>query len=123
MAITVNLLPQDQIAHGAFGKILRGSRSITIIALSLFLIAIAGSGVLIFVQSRRVSDLNQVNDKLKSEIASLEVSEQQMVLLKDRIKKIQTLQSLPNALKNLTGVQSLIDTLPETASVTNLEID
>lgn len=123
MAIKVNLLPQDQIVSGSLGKFLKASRSINTIALSLFLIFTVGISALIFMQSRQVSSLNADNDKLKRDIAALEVSEQQMVLLKDRIKKIQTVQTLPNSLKNLEGVEVMIGSLPQSASVTDLEID
>lgn len=123
MAITLNLLPQDKIVSGSLAKLLKICRVLSVVALALFVIYSIGAVSLIILNNGKVSKAEAENTSLKTKISELEVSEQQIVLIKDRIKKIETVRSIPSALGNLTGVIDLITGLGERSKVTELDAD
>lgn len=123
MAITLNLLPQDRIISGDLFKILKFTRILGVISLAIFIIYSIFIGVFIFLNSNKIRTLQSTSSTLKSQVIQLESSEAQIILIKDRIKKIQTLQAMPSSLNNLASTVSLLQNLSDRARVTELDVD
>lgn len=123
MAITLNLLPQDKIVSKSLAKFLQLSRVLGVVVLTVFVIYSIGVGIVMFLNNDKLKTLEANNVELKSKVAELQTSEQQIVLIKDRIKKIETVKSIPSALNNLTAVIGLISNLSERSKVTELDAD
>lgn len=123
MAIKLNLLPPEYVVSGAAGQLLKTTRMLGVIFLAAFLIFALGLVAFFIISSVQLRSLTQVGDTLKSQITAEEQSEQQMILLKDRIKNIKTVQGLPDATRNLTNIEPVVDSVGGSGSVTELSID
>lgn len=123
MSITLNLLPQDKIISGNLAKFLKISRVLSVVFLFIFIVYAVGSGVMIYMNSVKINKLSSENSDYSKKISELKASEQQIILIKDRIKKIDTVMAIPSALKNLSNVISLISNLTEKSRVTELSAD
>lgn len=105
--MSINLLPKEKKPKGVVIKASKSLKKIVLVAIVVFLVA--GStviGGLIFF-SRRTEKAVSEKESIKTEIKNLSASEQKLVLLKDRIAKIQTIENLPNA-KDEVDVLDLI---------------
>lgn len=123
MANNINLLPTELKT----GKdVIRTSRAVTrftIILGGIFLtIAVIGGGIIFFLGTR-ASDGKQKEEQLKTQIQSLEQTEQQLVLMKDRIQKTQTIFEQRSTYQTLKNYDAIFAKLPPDALVTGLEID
>lgn len=123
MPIKLNLLPQSATVSTGLGKTLKQVKTVGIVLLGLFLFFVLGvSGYLVY-GSINLSNLTNEEDSIKSRIKSQETVEQRMVLLKDRIAKINKARTSPSVQKNLSSVNSLITALPEGVVLTELNLD
>jgi len=123
MAIKMNLLPPEYVVSGAVGKVLSISRSLGVILLAGFIIFIIGLAGFFIISSIQLNSLTKRSDTLKAQISTREQSEQQLVLLKDRLKKIKTAQGMPSSDKNLSNLDPIIAAIPPNASLTELSAD
>jgi Tfp pilus assembly protein PilN len=123
MAVKLNLLPQGTSATGTLGKVLKTTKMFGVILIAFFLIFALGISAFFIVSSITLKNLNSDLDSLKSQISALESTEQQAVLLKDRLAKIKTALAIPSAIKNLEGVNPYVSNLPPAASLTELNVD
>lgn len=123
MAITLNLLPQEKQISGTTGKIIKFSKSASVVILFGFIVYCLAIGVFMYLNSQKLKTLQTNNASLKNKVAELQASEQQIVIIKDRIKKIELARGLPSAMTNLGLVTDAIQLLPDTAKVTELEVD
>lgn len=124
MAIKINLLPPESTVSGPLGKIIKITRTLNVIFLAGFIIFAVGLGAFFIFSTLQLQNINASMDQVKREISAQEKSEQQLIILKDRLGKIQVVQGLPNSIKNLSGVDPLISALPsESASLTELDLD
>jgi competence protein ComGF len=104
MTIKLNLLPPELAVDKKTGSILKSVRAFNLILTALFVIFTIGlSAYFIFASIMLKNKLASV-DSLKNKIKTLQTSEQQMVLLKDRIKKINIAQAKSSSLKNLDAI-------------------
>ena len=123
MAIKLNLLPPESRVSGGLSKALGITRMLGVIGLAAFLIFALGVGAFFVISSVQLSSLSTQSDSLKSQILAQAKTESQVVLLKDRIKKIKTVQSLPSSTKNLNNIDPYLSPLTGETSVTELNVD
>jgi hypothetical protein len=123
MAVKLNLLPQGTSVTGTLGKVLKTTKMLGVIFIAFFLIFTLGISAFLIISTISLRNLNSDIDSLKSQISTLESTEQQAVLLKDRLAKIKTALAVPSSIKNLDGANPYISNLPPTASLTELNID
>lgn len=122
MAIKINLLPTELKVSGGLSRILRVSRILGVISLAVFLVFGLGLGVFFVISSVQLNSLNSGNDALKSQVTSLKTSEAQLVVLKDRIAKIKTVQKIPTAVKNLVDFDPLVSSF-SSSTVSEVDVD
>ena len=123
MAIKINLLPPESTVSGPLGQVIKVTRMLNVIFLGGFIVFIFVLGGLFIFNSLKLQNLNTNIAQLKSQVSAQETSEQQVVLLKDRIGKIQLLQTLPNSMKNITNIDTFLNTVEGNSTLTELDVD
>ncbi len=123
MAIKLNLLPSEYVVSGTLGKVLRTSRSLSVILVAAFLIFVVGLGAFFVISNLQLRNASGKEADLKSQIVAEEQSEQKIVLLKDRLKKIKTVQAMSSSLENTGNLDSLVSVLGSSATLTELSAD
>lgn len=122
MAIKINLLPSEKRVGRELQGILRITRMLGVIALGAFIVFGLGIAAFFVFTSIQLNGLNSTNSTLESQITGLETSETQIVLLKDRIGKIKTVQRVPSAIASLNNIIPVITPLSVEASVNELDV-
>lgn len=122
MALKINLLPSEKRVSGNLGKFLAMTRMLGVIGIAVFLVFSLGVGAFFILSSTQLNNLNSENDSLKSQLVQLSTTEAQMVVLKDRVAKIKTIQSTPTAFKNMTDFLSLTNSFSN-SSLNELDVD
>lgn len=122
MAVKVNLLPVDKRVGKGLQRILKVTRMLGVIFLGVFIVFSLGVTAFFIFSSIQLNSLNQSNATLTSQISGLETSETQMILLKDRIAKIKTVQKIPGAVKNLDNISPIITALSADSPVSELDV-
>lgn len=123
MAVKFNLLPPELSVSKNLNNALKTLRALDVIAVAVFLVFCIGLGVFFVISFLSLNNINSSITQLKSKVSAQESSEQQIVLLKDRLKKITALQSQPNALSNLTVIESFLLNLSPATSISQMQVD
>lgn len=123
MAIKLNLLPPELAVDKNLNIIIKTVRSLGIISIASFLIFIVGLVGFFIMSSITLKNLTSDIDVSKNKIIAQEASEQQIILLKDRINKISTIQNLPTSLKNIIAIEPFLANLSPDSLLSELDID
>lgn len=123
MAVNLNLLPQDLTVGKDLGNAVKVLRAVNVIALALFIAFALGVSGFFVVSTFQLQSLNSSKDQLSSQIKSLQTTEQKLVLLKDRVSKIKLTSTADSAQKSLGLVSPLLNALPASSSVSELNLD
>lgn len=123
MAIKLNLLPPELAIDKNLSAVLKIARSVGVILIALFLIFVVGATAIFIISSISLKNLNSDITNTTKQISASEASEQQIVLLKDRVGKIKTVQAFSNGLNNLTALEPLLPLSSPDSLVSELTID
>jgi cell division protein FtsL len=123
MPVNLNLLPPELTVSKTLNNFLKTTRALGVIALAAFLIFVVGAGGYFVYSSITLRDLNAKVEDLKSQVTAQQTSEQQMVLLKDRLKKISSVQKIPNSSNNLASLDPILASVSSGAYVNELDVD
>lgn len=123
MAVKLNLLPEGFALSGPVGQIIKASRPLSVISLALFLITALGMGGFFIFSSISLRSLTSANEGLKNQIQIQSSAQQQIVLLKDRLGLINTVQAMPTAIKNLNNMNPLLTFVTGTSLLSELGVD
>lgn len=132
MPVNLNLLPQDlQIDKNTVG-FLKTIKALNVILMASFIFFCLGVGGFLIYNKIALTNAQTNVEQLTSQVKALEKSEQQLILLKDRLGKIASVKLVPNASKNITGINSLLANTTNalnlseaniSSSKTNLDLD
>lgn len=118
----VNLLPKELKPKKYIVKISKTLTSVALIALLVFITsAVVVTGVF-FIVSNRLSDTAKKQEELTRQIHALEETEQKIVLIKDRLGKIDTSLSKNSASEKVDILESVIDMSEGFANVDGAEL-
>ncbi len=123
MAVKLNLLPPELAVSKSLGTSLKTIRMVGVILLAVFIIFVIGLTAVFIISSITLKNLTGDVTTLKSQITAQQVSEQRLVLLKDRLRKISTARTAASALSNLTKIDPFLATLSSDTSVSELNVD
>lgn len=123
MSIKLNLLPPELAVDKRTGGILKSIRAFNLILIAFFIVFTIGLSVYFVFTSVILKNKLASVESLKGKIKTLQTSEQQIVLLKDRIKKIVSAQNKPSAIKNLDMSGSVLSTLSGDSQITEMNVD
>lgn len=123
MAVKLNLLPQDYAVSDSVAMVLKIVRPLNVVLLGLFLVTSLSVAAYFLFSSITIKELNSTNNALTTQVQSLSSAQQQIVLLKDRLAKVRKALNSPNAAKNLSLSQSVLATLTENSTISELTIE
>lgn len=110
MAINLNLLPPEYSLKKGFGRILKTTRSLTIILLVACLLLGVSLAIFLFVSFLSLGQISSNVEELKNQIKAEETTEQRLTLLKDRISKIKSVNKEATIVKSLDQIEPIIST-------------
>ena len=108
----INLLPTDLSPKGPVVRIAALVRSVAVISFSLLLITGLGISAFFIVNSLQIKNLNSANEELKGSIKSLEVTEQGLVLVRDRLGKVKQVLAQDSGADETAGLSEFITQVP-----------
>lgn len=118
----LNLLPQNLQVSKGLSAALKTIKSLGVILTFMFVIFTLGL-VGFFVYSKITLDgVNSNINMLTSQVKAQESSEQQLILLKDRLGKIGKARSNANALSKASGMNSLFENVSTNIKLTDVSI-
>ena len=123
MPVNLNLLPPEHAVSKSLSGFLKTVRALGVIGIAAFLVFGMGIGAIFAFSTVSLNGINTNITKLKGQVSALQKSEQQIILVKDRIKKIASIQKLPNSIPNLTLVAPTLVSIDSSGSVDQMTID
>jgi Tfp pilus assembly protein PilN len=123
MAVNLNLLPPELAVSKSLGKVLKTLRALGVISIVVFLVFAVGLGILFIISTISLSSLNNSISQHESQISAQEASEQQIIILKDRIAKISQAKSTPSALKTVTNFDTVLANLSPDSTISQFNAD
>ncbi|MCX6705445.1 MAG: hypothetical protein NT162_03890 [Candidatus Woesebacteria bacterium] len=123
MPVKLNLLPPELAVSKSLGQLLKTIKALGVIGIAAFLVFGAGVGAFFIISTISLNGINANVAKLTSQVSAQQKSEQQIVLVKNRIAKVATIQGLPNSLTNLELINPFLVNLPPTSSINQMSID
>lgn len=121
MAVNINLLPSELKVSTSLAQSLKIVRMVGVIALGVFLLFGLGVAGFFIISTVELNNLNTSNNSLKGQLTGMSTTEQQFFLLKDRIAKIKTAESISSATKSLIDFEPFITPL-QTSKIAELDI-
>lgn len=123
MAVKLNLLPADYALTGPVRQLVKAARPLNVILLALFFVTAIGMGGFFIFSSISLNNLAKENNSLKSQIQAQSTAQQQIVLLKDRLSQIKTVQAVPSASKNFDKISPILNLVTGSSFVSELGVD
>lgn len=123
MAVNLNLLPQDFQISKSTGSAIKAMKALGVILTVVFIIFCLGLGAFFIYSKLSLSKVQSSVDDLKIQVKALEKSEQQLILLKDRLGKIGIVRSSSGALSNINNMDSLKTNVSEISSIDEASIN
>jgi hypothetical protein len=123
MPVKLNLIPPEQKVGKSLSGFLKTARALGVIGFAAFFVFAIGIGTFFIFSTISLNGTNADVAKLTSQVTAQQKSEQQIVLIKDRLANIATIQSTPNALANQVAIQPFLSNLSTDSSVSELDID
>lgn len=123
MAVNLNLLPPELAVSKSLGRVLKTLRALGVISIAVFLVFAVGLGIFFIISTISLGNLNSSISQHESQISAQESSEQQIIILKDRIAKISQAKSTPSALKTVTNFDTLLTNLSPDSTISQFNAD
>lgn len=122
-ASNINLLPVDLSAKSGVAKTAALLKRVSFFMVATFLVLGFLAGAFIVFFSIQLDSVAKTNQNLTSQIATLEVTEQKTVLIKDRLQKVKSLQSQKDVLAGVGIIKKITDSLPVGVSLADANLD
>ena len=119
----INLLPIELSPSRGSVKIAATIKKTTIIVSGIFLFGVLIGVMFILLLTSQAGALSAKEKTLTQNIQSLQSTEQQLFLVKDRISKIKQVYSSPGAETSFDSLNTILTNLPPNVSVDSVEID
>lgn len=123
MAVKIDLLPSEFKIKGSYIRVSKYAKTIGLVLLSIYMLGgIFFVGYTLFLKSQTKSVQNRIQT-LKSDIRKLEMSEQKIVLLKDRLSKIKSIMKAKSSGETLLKVKKITDVFDSDVTIDELKIE
>lgn len=113
----INLLPADLTPKKSILKLSSAAKKISIVGYSLVLISAVVFVGIFFMLSRQIQTSLSNQARLKSTISSLEQTEQRLILVKDRLEKVDKVLGSKSANQEIEFFDDLLSMFPEGVSL------
>jgi len=112
MKSTINLLPKEVLIKSDTQQLASKLTKVAIAITAIFVLFVAGLvAFMIFVNNQLATTQDKIA-QTKNQIRALESTEQSMLLVKDRVQKIQLIQNLNSSATQITDLDALLTALP-----------
>ncbi len=122
MSVKLNLLPPELAVSKNLSKLLKIIKALGVIGMAAFVVFAIGVGAFFVLGTIKLNNLNSSVASLKKEVTAQQASEQQIVLVKDRLTKISKILNSPDSLPNLVVIEPFLGTLSQSTSINQLTI-
>lgn len=75
----------------------------------MFIIFVSGVATLFVINKTSLNRINTEVSQLETQVKAMEGSEQQLILLKDRLAKITSIKTMPTVTQNLSNLDSILE--------------
>lgn len=123
MAVNLNLLPPGLIISKSLGNALKTTKAIGVILTVAFLIFSVGIGAFYLLSTITLKNTNQKLSQLKTQVLAQQSSEQQLIILKDRLAKISSVKSSTAVLKNISDTNSLLNEISGDSPINQMSVE
>jgi len=118
----LNLLPSDLKANKDVAKTARNLSKITFAIGFLFVVAAAVGGAALFLFTQQATRLSENQQTLRENVSALEDTEQSLILVRDRIQRVQNILSSRGSYESVKKSDDIIANLAENAEFESLEV-
>lgn len=119
----INLLPEELKPKSYAIKLSKNLRRYSFLGLIIFVIALMVMGGIQIALTIRQRSLDNKKNTLESQIKALEATEQKLVLVKDRLGKIEKILSTDETSTSVDAFSLFANNLPEGVSIESVSID
>jgi|GEM_PF-2689908 len=112
MSQTINLLPIDLVRGKEVGKLLSVLKASSIFLCALVLVVAIAGFAFVYLQKNDLTQVQTRRDTVRSEVLALEESEKQLVLLRDRLAKIEKIRSEDTSTPLFEAQKIILDNAP-----------
>ncbi|MCX6704207.1 MAG: hypothetical protein NTZ07_02055 [Candidatus Woesebacteria bacterium] len=123
MPVKLNLLPQELAVSKGLSSFLKTTKALGVIGIAAFFIFGIGVAAFFIFSTISLNGINANITKLSDQVSSQQKSEQQIILIKDRVTKVASVQALPNTLPNQTAVEPILAGISAASSINQISID
>lgn len=122
ISTNLNFLPEDRKVNDSTIRLAKILRSVTVFGLVIFVLAAGGMIAFAFYNANLIKNSKDEQDKLKSEVSTLQQTEQSFILLKDRITKIDKILAADPTGKKIENVQTISNSFPSGVEIRTLKV-
>lgn len=120
--VDINLLPSDLTPKKEIIKVSKKVKKVSIIGYSAIIVIALVFGGTYFFLFNQIRKTENKQSELKNTITSLEQTEQRLILVKDRLQKVDQVMSKPSANTEVDNLELLTSLFPEGFSITEAEL-
>lgn len=119
----VNLLPLELLKKTGTRKVASDVQNVVVLGFVLFFLAVAASVAYIVILGFQIRNLNQRQINLENSVKALEKTEQEVVLVKDRVEKTKKVLETDGAYGEIVNFDEIIlNYIPLTAKINQVEL-
>ena len=119
----INLLPQELKPSGTILRLSKNLKNIALLAVVILFLSVTLSLGAYFILDNRISTSASNQEDLKQQIKALQQTEQRLVLIKDRLEKINSISKKPRANDEVERLNIVSALFPENTYVKAVELD
>jgi hypothetical protein len=114
----INLLPKDLLPDPNVLRLSNILRSVATIALAVFILVLIGGGAYYALNAVSLNASLKNQARLKASIEDKQETEQSLILVKDRLAKINDIKSKPSADQEVVRLSTILGGIPAAALLT-----
>ena len=118
----INLLPEELSPKGSIIRLATGLKTIVLVGFVILIVVTGGLVAYLTFTSFEIKTLHEKEEQLKQQISALNESEQRLVLLKDRLEKINLVLNSDSSNQEVDKLISLYSLVPSEMRINQLEI-
>lgn len=122
MPANLNLLPDNLYVSKSVSSTVKTLKALNVILIVIFIIFAVGVGAYFVFQKITLNSTQTTLAQLKSQIKAQEQSETKLILLKDRLSKIASIQNSSSASKNMDNLTTLLSGTSQSFEISSANV-
>lgn len=121
--MAINLLPTDLSPKGPVVKLATILKNVATVSFLIFFLAVLGMAALFILNSVTLRTIGERSEALKTSIASLEETEQRLVLVRDRLSKVKQVLGAESGIEEVEGLEKITTGLGAGTTLSEAVVD